>query len=635
MTANNKVSILSDQQLPFFIREEHPQLAIFLEKYYEFLEQPQEVLKYGRPIERVFTFLDSIDVDRNTHDEIAEELYKKFIQDLPVDVVADKALILKHVKDFYRARGTEKATKFLVNILTGDPNNEIYYPKKDILRASAGNWVKRRSLRVESVQIDGEANTSFFGLNKFANTRVTGLTSNASAVVESVNRFYESSALVSELFLTKVTGNFVSGEQIRSPYTENGINHEVTANVFPGYVSQVNIIDGGTGYSTGDQFIIESANGSGGIVEVTKVQTGNVVAIGVLEGGAGFRVGDAVLVSGTGSGANAYVSQVDVNSGLHPNSYTFYVGGILGDEANTALGDVFTNWNSGNANSAIYELMDEWIYDETGPAAIIVSDDGGTGYGSNTQATISSNSRVRGFGVLSYMEIVEAGEDYEANDDILFTNVTGGYGTHAYGRVVDVDGSGAIQNVEFVSIESMPPGGFGFEAEYLPTATVSSANGTNAVISVVGILGDGELLAVTNSEFGVIETVSITQRGSGYDTETTIDTSGEGNGDANLQAEVITGVFTGAGRFLNDDGFLSSHNFLRGPHYYQPHSYVVRSYKPLKEYKRELQKLTNPAGMKLFGTLKIELEDNEQIQVMSSDFEANVFDISLYTANTF
>jgi hypothetical protein len=47
MTANNKISNIIGSQVPFFVKNDHPQFILFLEAYYEFLEQN------GQTIERI------------------------------------------------------------------------------------------------------------------------------------------------------------------------------------------------------------------------------------------------------------------------------------------------------------------------------------------------------------------------------------------------------------------------------------------------------------------------------------------------------------------------------------------------------------------------------------------------------
>ena len=107
--SNNKISNLINSQVPFFVRNDHQNFVTFLEKYYEYLEQNDKVVNR---IKKSQTYRD-IDL---TETEFAEKLYDTFMKYVPKNILADKTLIIKHIKDFYRAKGTEKATRFLMRI---------------------------------------------------------------------------------------------------------------------------------------------------------------------------------------------------------------------------------------------------------------------------------------------------------------------------------------------------------------------------------------------------------------------------------------------------------------------------------------------------------------------------------------
>jgi hypothetical protein len=174
MSTNNKISNLVSSQVPFFVRNDHPKFIQFLEAYYEFLEQD------GYAVDRQKNVRSYYDID-NTIDLFAEKLYDTYLRLFPKEVNVDKKLLLKHAKDFYLSRGSEKSIKFLINILFNEEDLSFYYPKDDILRASDGKWYVQKSLRVEDVFIAGLANTEIVGLEKFINTQVRGQESTTSS----------------------------------------------------------------------------------------------------------------------------------------------------------------------------------------------------------------------------------------------------------------------------------------------------------------------------------------------------------------------------------------------------------------------------------------------------------------------
>lgn len=69
----------------------------------------------------------------------------------------DKRTLIKNIKKFYSAKGTDKSIKFLFNsIVSQDPTNipEVYNPKDYTLKASTSDWITKYSLKVKSLTGD-------------------------------------------------------------------------------------------------------------------------------------------------------------------------------------------------------------------------------------------------------------------------------------------------------------------------------------------------------------------------------------------------------------------------------------------------------------------------------------------------
>ena len=623
--SNNKISTLSNESLPYFIRDDHPQFALFIKKYYEFLEEYEPVLKEGRVIERLNNLLNNIDIDNTTHDEIDEELYKKFIVNFPKETKANRDVILKYAKQFYRGKGTEKSLKFLLTVLSGESGIEFYYPKRDILIASDGKWFVQKLLRVQDTRIDGELDDSISTLEKFINLEINSTTSNGSAAVETVNRFFDRGILVSELSISDTKGTFGSHDQIIGHYSDEEGQHTLTANVFGDQVINIIINDGGSGYQVGQYINFSSNTGSGANAMISGVSSGNVSGVAVFYGGSGFRVGDGVLFTGS-TGANAYVDLVDDSGTVHPNTY-FISDTTIELEANTPLDNVvYSNLNSTNANSVIYDSLTFYAFGNTGPAMVVLVDVPSANLSTVPSATIRGNTHIRALGVLGSMEIFEPGQDYHVGDSLIFT---GGTGYSASAEVTEIDGNGGITKVEFVPVTGFYTGGEGYSMASLPSVSVSSNTGTGANVMVTSVLGFGDTLYVSNSSIGAIQQVSLISGGSGYSTAPDIDMTQQGDGNADLEALVISGLRTLPGIFLNDDGFLSSHNYLRGYHYYQNHSYVIRTRFSLGKYVDIIRELVHPGGTKFFADLIIEMDS-----VDDYEYDADVQRVS-YRTGTF
>jgi hypothetical protein len=597
MISNNKISNLVASQLPFFVRNDHDNFVAFMEAYYEFMEQQTGAVNVSKNLP------DQLDIDLT--DLFVEKFYDNFLPFIPKDSIADKTLILKHIKDFYRSRGTEKSIQFLMRVLF-DEDVEFYYPQKDVLKVSDGKWFVEKSIKITDILVDGTANNNLAIENKFIGREIRGSSSNARAIVETTSSYYEGTSVVRELKLSGQYKNFEGGEQISTTFFENGIEKTISANLFFGGLNTVKIIKGGSRYQVNDIVTIESETGTGGSIIVTSVSKGDLSSIAALDGGSGFQVNNPVLISGGGgSGANANVKTVLDNNYYHPNTYNI-VSSIIFLEANTLLNNLkFSNLNSSNVNTSIANSMSYFKYANTGPIVDVFLYNLGNGYETRPTISAQANTRIKNLGILGKMRVISGGAGYYIGDTITIENIPGGTGTGAAGRVRNVDTTQAntISEVEFVAVPGHIIGGSGYDQLFLPRANVVSVNNLayGANVRVVSVLGSGDVLVSANSTEGAILSLEILSGGTGYDTAPTLNLSTIGDGTAQAVATIITGAFSYPGRYLNDDGHISSYNFIQNKDYYQKFSYVVKLRQSIEKYRKALKTLIHPAGMKLFG----------------------------------
>lgn len=610
MTANSRISNLINSQVPFFVKNDHQQFVTFIEKYYEFLEQTDGVLDIKDNIVsfRDIDYLTRNDTSTNLEIELQEKLYATFLKLFPKDMKVDKTLLLKHAKEFYLSRGSEKSIRFLMNILFGQEDISFYYPKNDVLKASDGKWYIQQSLKITDTKLDGVSNSSFLGLEKFVSTSVKGNTSGATATIERIDRFYEGGTVVDELVISNLRGSFFNGEQIFTTY--NNFDYTIgtaTANIFGGILNTITIKNPGSGYNVGDPVIIESSSGSGANVQVARVTSGNISSITILEGGAGYQNNNYLLISGGGgSGANGYISFVQADGEVHPNTYNIYYSRIS-LEANTPINNTkYSNLVSSitdPANNWIANSLSSFVYANTGPAKTIIISTAGSGFTSTPSISILANTSIRELGILGRMKINSGGVGYVIGDTVKFENVIGGYGTGAAANVTSVSANGSITQVKFKEVTGHITGGAGYTEEYLPIANVISSNASayGANISVTNLLGTGGSFLTANSTLGAIERLIIFNKGLGYTEPPTLNLTQIGDGTAKANATIIEGVYSYPGRYLNDDGMLSTYNFLQDRDYYQNFSYVIKLQSSIDSYRQALKNLIHPAGMKLFG----------------------------------
>lgn len=618
MIANTKTSHIVESQVPFFVRSDHPNFVAFLEHYYKYLEQDTKAVRVLKNIKSYQ------DIDK-TVDIFADKLYDTFTKLLPVDILADRKLVLKNIKDFTRSKGVEKSARFLMRVMFNE-DIDFYYPKEDVLRASDGKWFIQKTLRIENLFLDDVQDSSFAALEKYVNTRILGQTSLAQAVVERVDRFFERGTQIDELVLSGIYRNFVSGETITANFTNSdGQTSALRSKIFGGIVNSIRLDVPGAGYSAGDLVPLISSTGSGAKAQIARVSSGNLSSIVVIQGGAGYRALDPVIITGGSPAiqANAKISSVDISGIVHPNSYSISYD-TIGIEGNTTLGNiVFSNLNSSDANTTYENALSFYSFSNTGPAATVLITNAGDGYQDPPTISALANNTIRSLGILGRLEIVSGGEGYEIGDTISFSNVPGGYGSGAAAVVsnVDTSNSNSIRSVSFSEVPGFPTGGSGYDPFYLPIASVSSSNGSNAIITVKNILGTGATFLSANSVLGAIQRIIITAGGSGYETPPIVDLTGLGDGTAVATTTVVRGLFEYPGRFLNDDGQVSAYNFIQDRDYYQNFSYVVRSKVPIKDYRKSFKDLIHPSGTKMFGEyiLGDDIPNNSQARIIESN----------------
>lgn len=308
------------RQLPEFIRDENPKFVLFLQKYYEWMEQE------GNPIEGSLELSNSKDLDL-VNDFYLEEIVKEILPFFPQEALLDKRKFLKLSSEFYKSKGTPDSVKFLFKILYNE-NIEIYYPKEQVLKASDGKWVLPLALRVETPDLN---------IFDIENTKITGEQSKATAIVEKVIKSIDRQLGIEyvELYISNINKLFTTGENVSSTIVRtNGTEDFVTAKLI-GSLSEIKIDPKNrglfyNGYNTetnypGDPLTIvgglnpTSGTPVGAVAHVGNVLSGTVENIFLFDGGFGFR----------SPSENPNSSILDFRGGFE--------GGIFGQEAKASI----------------------------------------------------------------------------------------------------------------------------------------------------------------------------------------------------------------------------------------------------------------------------------------------------------
>ena len=316
-------------------------------------------------------------------------------------------------------------------------------------------------------------------------------------------------------------------------------------------------------------------------------------------------------------------------------------------------------------------------------------------------------------GSLGRIEIVNGGNGYNVGDYLVFSSTGRGYGANANVTSVHA-GNNGIKTITFNETPSYIRGGEGYTRADLPTITVISSGGSNAVLKVAEILGDGVSTDISTTTIGSISSIRVISFGYDYvsapiislrnadillsnvtegqiyiantrvyqgesntnsswsafvdryfaannflriydyrgtfnnelpvksdDNVTTgnvISYSVYGDGKAKATATFENGLIRYPGIYLNTDGQPSSDQKLQDDKKYHNYSYVINTTNENYKFKKTLQEVFHPIGMKSFVTRidtnsKQALSKNLDVLYLTQDLHSNTFNISNSTNN--
>lgn len=149
-----------------------------------------------------------------------------------------------------------------------------------------------------------------------------------------------------------------------------------------------------------------------------------------------------------------------------------------------------------------------------------------------------------------------------------------------------------------------PIGGQRYSKTSPPTIHVESSNvfATGANLSLGLFYGEGcQLQAYVDHKSGEIKSLSLTNRGSRYQSTPTVDLTGLGNHLATAVVSLLQSSRTYAGKFMTTDGLLSSDRKLQSKEYYSTFAYTLFTPTDLIKYKDILLRLLHPTGMQSYS----------------------------------
>jgi hypothetical protein len=542
------------------------------------------------PVQNIQQLTNFRDPDKAISDfltKFRDEFLKTIPENLAIGL--NKRNLIKNIKSMYRLKGTQKGHELFFRILFNEIS-ETFYPRTQMLRVSDGQWDTQKVLRA----IANTGNT----INLVGRT-ITGQTSGASAVVESVRKFILGNQEISEFIINNSTfvGTFTIGEEIRG--TASDLDDYFIKADITGIPGTKTITNDGSLYTQADQITI-TGGGAGASLTINDVGTGGISEIIVDDGGSGYVTGDILNFTNTGTqGVNAAGFVAVVGGGFRQETGTTGTDG----EDHIVLEDATTRGDQYTGDKIVQEI-------ETGPSLGDVEGDitdiyltnNGSGYLTLPIVTVTSSTG-SGANVLAYGDEIgrviglktnELGEGYEVSptppsiifkNNLLLTTVTG----------------------SFVENDTVTGGTSG------ATGTIVSFNSNTNLL---------KLKDVVNS-FDLDETITSTAGGSA--TLTRLDV-------ASATVDVVSVADTD-GKFLNEDGFVSESTMkVQDSLYYQDFSYVLKVGQSINNWRDSFKKTMHTAGFYFTGQVDLENRINLRIKtpvdgIISGASESPIFSI--------
>jgi len=482
----------------------------------------------------------------------------EFLNTLPenLDANVSKRKLIKNIKSVYRAKGTQRGHevffRFLFNL-----DSETFYPREQMLRVSDGQFDTKKVLRAISTVGD---------TSDLIGRTITGLTSSATAIIENVFKFQIGANEVTEFILNQesISGTFVTSEEVRGTSTDTSDSFiKATVTGIPDIVSITN----NGGLLSPDDAITLSGAGTGAIIQVDNVGSGDITELLIDDAGTGYAIGDDLTFTNTNTGGGGVTAKVSVvNGGITPENGTSGATStdhiVLEDE--TVRGDVYTGnkivQEAGSGNEDITDIR-------------IIS--GGSGYTSLPTAVVTSSggsgAKVIPYGAeigrLLNTKKIETGVGFEASPSPTMSLPS---------TIILKDKSGG----SFTIGESIT----GFDASSTAiTATFVSFDSGNNLLVVKD--ATGEFLAdttITGASSGITAIVM--------------------KNDLATATVTVGAVVDTAGSFLNEDGHLSETTMkIQDSLYYQDFSYVIKVGRSINDWRDSFKKTMHTAGFYFTG----------------------------------
>lgn len=289
-----KLSKFVPRQFPLYVREKYPNLVNFVQHYYKWLEMD------GNVINEIYNLPNNFNIE-TARDEFLDFFVKEYAPTLPNDIVADKKILLQHIKQFYLAKGTASSIEFLFRVLYNE-SIEVNYPGENILRCSDGIWSKKTILKTtSSTKID------------IIGRKIFGTSSGAVAIVDKVTTNRAGEFEYNILELSNMNGVFLSNETIQTRD-----NLQPYFSIVSGQIWKVETLENGNGYTEGESIPLFEYSLSNANIKIETTDDGVIKTFNIQDSGVGYTNTFTMYnVNGKGAVLKFYVGGVYYTNGVY------------------------------------------------------------------------------------------------------------------------------------------------------------------------------------------------------------------------------------------------------------------------------------------------------------------------------
>lgn len=263
---NKKISTayLIDSIFPDHVKASYPRLIEFAKNFFEYLESQNKSSYYQN----------SLYLQRDVREQDPEfaEYIKRELGILSRRTYAvDPKIFYDNVAQVWQSKGSEESIKTFFRLFFND-EVDIYYPWESVLIPSDGRWIVKTVLRVTP---------TVGNPNDFVGKQIFQVGSDATAIVDSVERKVYSDIVIYELVLinSSIVSRFSDQEII---YVDDNLKAEIYRSV-----NGLQILKRGSGYQIGDKISLDGYEGftftayvngvdsNGGIIDVSITNFGS------------------------------------------------------------------------------------------------------------------------------------------------------------------------------------------------------------------------------------------------------------------------------------------------------------------------------------------------------------------------